>query len=249
MKKILAGVMAVVLMVSCCITTMAAPSDFVPSIELKPGPGLVEQVTQDGRPGYGIIVMPDGTEIPVPGGAIIITPIVDADDADEAIRDALENAYDQLQNSGSLDELVDNLQEILDSIANGTDVDDLVITDIFHIFVTDEYREYLEQGGKLHVKLDVDSDVIAALKKLGDEWSALFGDNLIDNGDGTYTLIIDQSCVIAFMRDAGNVDVDYNDPEQSSPQTGDFTVVMLIGVAALVGCAALLFAAAKKQKN
>ena len=249
MKKILAGMMAVVLMMSCCILTAAAPNDFVASIELKPGPGLVEQETQDGRPGYAIIVMPDGTEIPVPNGGIIITPLVDADDAEDAIREALEDAFEQLQSIGSLDELVDNLQEILDSIANGTDVDDLVITDIFHIFVTDEYREYLEQGGKLHVKLDVDSDVIAALKNIGDEWSALFGDNLIDNGDGTYTLIIDQSCVIAFARDAGQVDVDYNDPEQSSPQTGDFTVVMMIGAAALLGCAAVWFVAAKKQKN
>jgi len=248
MKKILACMLAVVMLVSCSMTAFAATNDYVPSIEIKPGPEVIEQETDDGRPGMGIIVMPNGEQIPVPGGSIIITPIVDKDKADQDIRDALEEAFSNIKDAGGLDELVKDLQDILDKIANGTDVDDLVITDIFHIFLSDEYNEYLEKGGKLHIKLQGVDGLIAALQNAGGKWGVLFGDMFIDNGDGTYTLVIDKMGVYALFRDAGKVDVDYADPDKSSPQTGDMTVMFMVAFVVLASCAAAALVIYKKKR-
>ncbi len=248
MKKILACVLSMVMLLTCTVTAMAAPNDFVPSIEQKPGPGLVQQQTQDGRPGYGIIVMPDGKEIAVPESDIIITPIGDADKAEDDVREALENALESIKDADSLEEIIKNIQDLLDTLADGTDADDLVITDLFHVGVTNDYKELLDKGGKLQLKFDGLSGLIAAMKKDNGKWSSLLDGLFKDNGDGTYTLIIDSEGVFAFLRDAGKVDVDYSDPEQSSPQTGDMTVLMIVSALTLIACAAAMFAFVKKQQ-
>jgi len=244
MKKLFSVLFAVLMLATCVLSVSAAENDFVPSIELKPGPGIVPGTTEDGTPSYGEIVMPDGTVIPLPEGTIVITPIAKADSAAEEIEKALNEAYDKLVGSESLEDLIDNLKEVLGDI----DSDDLVITDLFHIDVTGEYENYIDEGGKLHITLSATEDLIAALIEKDGTWKALFGDSFIDNGDGTYTLVIDGDGIYAFAKDVTSVDVDPDNPGQDSPTTGDNTYVYVIGAVAFVMMAGVLLVVAKKQK-
>ncbi len=248
MKKVFSCVMALLLIATLSVTVLAAPSDFVPSVQMKPGPSIVEQETIDGVPGAAIIVMPDGREVAVPEGSIVITPIGDKDKADDETKKALEDAFNKIQNAESLEDLMDGLQDILDQIANGTDVKDLIITDLFHVGLDGEYSELLEDGGELRVRLDGQDGLIAALKQNGDKWSAIYGDMFVDNGDGTYTLIIKDLGVYAFFRDVIGSSADYDDPDHASPQTGDMTWMLYVLPAVLVMIGFVCLAVAKKQK-
>ncbi len=244
MKKLCSILLAVMMLAACVLSVSAAENDFVPSIELKPGPGIVPGTTEDGTPSYGEIVMPDGTIIPLPEGAIVITPIANADSAAEEIEKALTEAYDKLVGADSLEELIENLKDVIGDI----DSDDIVITDLFHVDVIGEYENYIDEGGKLHITLSATEDLIAALIEKDGTWKALFGDTFIDNGDGTYTLVIDGDGIFAFAKNVTSVDVDPENPGQDSPTTGDTTYVYVIGAVVFVMMAGTLLVVAKKQK-
>ncbi len=244
MKKCLTMLMALVMVVAMMLPVSAAKSDFVPSAEVKPAPGVVEKPTEDGTPAIGQIVMPDGTVIPVPGTEIIITPLAGADDAEKpSTTEALKDAYESVENAENLEDIVD-----LDEwIEDGIDPDDLVISDIFHVDL-DEYKDKLDEGGEFEITFEVDGDVVGVLVYIDGEWVVLPKDKFIDNGDGTYTLKLSQSCVVAFVKNAGSVDVDPEKPGVSSPTTGDMTVLYVLMGSALVLAAAFFALAAKKQK-
>ncbi len=244
MKKLFSVLLAVLMLATCVLAVSADENDFVPSIELKPGPGIVPGTTEDGTPSYGEIVMPDGTVIPLPEGSIVITPIAKADSAADEIENALKEAYDKLVGADSLEDLIENLEEILGDI----DAEDLVITDLFHVDVTGEYENYVDEGGKIHITLSATDDLIAALIEKDGAFKTLFGDNFIDNGDGTYTLIIDGDGIFAFLKNAASVDVDPDNPDQDSPTTGDTTYVYVIGAVVFAMMAGALLVASKKQK-
>jgi len=259
MKKMFSCLLAIVMLVALAVPVAAVTPGFVPSVEIKPGPSIVPQPGDDGTPSYGVIVMPDGTEIPLPEGAIIITPISGKDDADEDTKKALEDAFQ---------DLVDGFEDLLDKLVPGTTPDDIVITDIFHVDVTDDFNDFLDEGGKLKVTIAPGSDIVNALKEYKDAWTALLGNELVDNGDGTFTLIIDKNSVIALTKDVTNVDVDPENPGVSSPTTGeeeavmavvaveptmptvnhDYSVLLLIGGVLFAGAAVALVIFACKKK-
>ena len=245
MKKCLTVFLALVMAVSLMLPVAAAKGDFVPSAEVKPAPGVVEKPTEDGTPAVGEIVLPDGTVIPVPGTAIIITPLEGADSAEpSSIGEELTDAFEELLDAEDLKDLIEQLEEILDNLG----IEDVVISDLIHIYIDDEYEKYLEEGGKLNITFELPEDVILAITQNGDIWSALFGENFVVNGDGTVTITVSKSGVIGFLKNASSVDVDPDNPDVSSPTTGDFTMCyVLIGAAFAV--AAVVFAVfAKKQK-
>ena len=249
MKKIMTVLLALAMLATLMMPVMAAKSDFVPSAEVKPAPGVVEKPTEDGTPAVGVIIMPDGTVIPVPGTAIIITPLEGADTAEPpSIGEDLNDAYDELKSAEDLEELIKDLEEILDQIGEDVDPDDLVINDLIHIYIDEEYEKYLEEGGKLQITFEVTEDILLALKQDGDKWDALFGENWVDNGDGTYTLTISKSGVVAFLKSAASVDVNPDDPGVSSPTTGDFTMLYVVIGSAFAVAAVVFAVVAKKQK-
>lgn len=247
MKKFMACLMAIVMMATLSVSALAAESDFVPSVEMKPGPEIVDQVI-DGVPGKAVIVLPDGREVVVPEGAIVITPISKKDEADDDTKKELEDAFDKIVNADSLEELIDGLQGLLGQIADGTDAEDLIVTDLFHVDLTGDYAKYIDEGGQLRIKLKASDDLLALLQQNGDEWEMLHGDLFVDNGDGTYTLIINKLGVYAFVRDVVAGSVDYDDPAQSSPQTGDMLWVVMLISGLLAVSASFCFVMAKKQK-
>ena len=244
MKKCLTMLLALVMLVALMLPVSAAKSDFVPSAEVKPAPGIVEKPGENGIPAVGEIVMPDGTVIPVPGAGIIITPLAGADDAKKpATTETLKDAYDSIKNAENLEDVVD----LEDWIKDGVDPDDLVISDMFHVDL-DEYKDKLDEGGEFKVTFEVDDDVIGVLVYIDGKWTVLPKDKFTDNGDGTFTLKLSQSGVVAFVKNVGSVNVDPEKPGVSSPTTGDMTVVYVVMSAVLLAAAAFFALAAKKQK-
>ncbi len=245
MKKMGSLILAMVMLVVCTFSVSAAGNDFVPSIEIKPGPGIVENPAESGN--GGIIIMPDGTEVIVPVSEIIITPIAQAGEADDHIRQALEEAFADINGASSVADIIGGLQGILDQIADGVVAEDLVISDLFHVDLTGDYAKYVEEGGTLTITFSASSDVAVALSKIGGAWSAVYGDSVILNADGSITMTINSIGVYAFLKNAAQVDVDPEDPGVSSPTTGyDFTTGVVIAVV-LFAASAALFVAYKKQ--
>lgn len=244
MKKSMTLLMALVMLVAMMLPVSAAKSDFVPSAEVKPAPGIVEKPTEDGTPAVGEIIMPDGTVIPVPGTEIIITPLAGADEAKKpSTTEELKDAYDSIKNAEDLEDVAD----LDDLIKDGVDPDDLVISDMFHVDL-DEYKDKLDEGGEFEITFEVDGDVVGVLVYIDGKWTVLPKDKFTDNGDGTYTLKLSQSCVVAFVKNAGSVDVDPEKPGVSSPTTGDMSVMYILMGSALLLAAAFFALAAKKQK-
>jgi len=243
MKKILASLLAVAMLFALSIPAMADHDDFVPSIELKPGPGIVENPADSGN--GGVILMPDGTEVIVPVSEIIVTPIAEADGAADHIKDALKDAFGDVSGVGSLTDLVANLQDIL---GDGIAAEDVVIKDLFHVDVTGEYKDYIDNGGKLIITFDVSSNIAVALSKINGAWSTISGDALTLNADGTITLTIGNIGVYAFLKNVASVDVDPENPGVSSPTTGDNTLAVVGSALALLAVSAVLFVMYKKQE-
>lgn len=247
MKKWISVVLAVLMMTAMMLPVAAATEDFVPSIEIKPGPGVVEKPGEDGSITVGEIVMPDGSVVPVPEGALIITPYAEKDDASEETKSALEEAFSELSDATSLDQLVSDLKDVLKQLDPDVDVEDLVVTDLFHVEVIGEYSDYIAQGGVLKITYEVTDDFIVSLIKT-DAWKTLFGDSFVDNGDGTITVSMSSGNIVAFLKNVATIDVDPDNPGQSSPVTGDNTAMFMMIAVAFVGAAVLFFVAAKKQK-
>lgn len=248
MKKMMTMLLAAVMVFAMMLPVAAAKSDFVPSAEVKPAPDVVEKPTEDGTPAVGEIVMPDGTVIPVPGTTIIITPLEGADDAEKpTTTDALKEAYQDLLDAEDLSEVIPDLDKILEDLGEDVDKDDLVISDLFHVDL-DEYQDQLDEGGKFRVTFEVDGDILFAMILVDGEWVPITGENFIDNGDGTYTLLLSQSGVVAFVKNAASVDVDPEDPGVSSPTTGDMSMLYVVMGSVLLFAAVAFAAAAKKQK-
>ena len=244
MKKCLTMLLALAMLVALMLPVSAAKSDFVPSAEVKPAPGVVEKPGEDGTPAVGEIVMPDGTVIPVPGTDIIITPLSGADDAEKpSTTEALKDAYDSIKDAEDLEDVVD----LGEWIKDGIDPDDLVVSDMFHVDL-DEYKDKLDEGGEFTITFEVDGDIVGVLVYIDGKWTVLPKDKFIDNGDGTYTLKLSQSCVVAFVKNVGSVDVDPEQPGVSSPTTGDMTVMYVVMGMAFLAAAAFFALAAKKQK-
>ncbi len=248
MKKCLTMLLALVMVFAMMLPVAAAKSDFVPSAEIKPAPGVVEKPTEDGTPAVGEIVMPDGTVIPVPGPTIIITPLAGADDAEKpSTTEELKDAYQDLLDAEDLDDVIKDLDKVLEDLGKDVDKDDLVISDLFHVDL-DEYKDYMDEGGEFHITFKVDGDVLFAIIWVDGEWVTITGDKFIDNGDGTYTLILSQSGVVAFVKSAASVDVDPEAPGVSSPTTGDVSMLYVVMGSVLLLAAVVFAFAAKKQK-
>ncbi len=249
MKKAFASILALVLSVLLMVPTMAAPSDFVPSAEIKGAPNFIEHVLPDGTVVIGNIVMPDGASVSVPKGEIIITPLLDADTAEPSIiGEQLNQAYKELLNAESLKDIIPNIDEIIAQIDKDARVEDMVITQLFHVYFSDEYLKYLDEGGVLAVTFDADDAVMLGLLNSNGEWSALFGDDLIDNGDGTYTIRLRKPGVIALLKNASSVSVNPDAPDVSSPTTSDSTSVYMTLFVVFFAASVAFVLASKKQK-
>ena len=223
MKKLATLLLAVVLMMTTALPAFAA--EFTPSVEGKAAPEIIPQIGKDGKEYAAIIRDADGNEVMgVPIGELIVTPVSQTDEADAKIRETLESAYAQLKSVSSLTELSHQLETVIKAFSPDMTVDDLVVRDLFDVSVTGTCAEYLAvDGNTIHVRfaLLADANLLAAVlhNVEATTWETLTNDLIVRNADNTADLVFHSLSPVAFLFDAGKLNVDPDGP--SSPQTGE----------------------------
>lgn len=222
MKRFISIVTVLLLCLSLAYPAYAA-EEFVPSISYKDHPEVVP--APGGGPGE--IIDEDGEVIDeLDDDCIVITPVSEAEDSDEIPDEARETLLEVY------DDLTDGDMELpYDLVDENIDPEDMVIRDLIDIsLICDEHSEYLEEGNYLRITFDLgvdpDTDVIVMVYSDGQWYPAI---DVINNGDGTVTVILDRVGVVAF-----SVAV------RDSVQTGDNTNLLLWTVLLIASAAALV---------
>lgn len=260
MKKL-----ALFLSVLLIAVTLAAPAsaavNFTPSVEQKPAPTVDPITDSNGDQVSAIIQDQNGGEVhgvSIDSGELIVTPISQASQAAQAISEMLTKAYEQIQQADTIADLVPTIGDFLQSIGNTvTQVDDLVVRDVFDVSLTGTAAEYLAQeGNNITLRFDVDISPSATLIVLhnyeGSNWEIIPDDRVVQNADGTVDVTFDSLSPIAFVVDSTETDTsasaDANAP--TSPQTGDSSLPPVAGAGLIVlGCVALASAAVVWKKR
>lgn len=235
MKKIIACLLALVLCFAMATTAMAVEVGFTPSVEEKPGPGIVP----DGDI-IGAVYGPDGSILDYAyKGDIIITPIAQVNTSTEIPEDARQELIEQnkiLNADGTkLSELCPGLNDMAaNALGAGKNADDLVIRDLFDVSITDpELKALVEiDGNKLELtyNLGIGADeFITAMVYVDGKWVVV---ETVNNGDGTVTCLFEDVCPVAFV-----VADTYAD---GPSQTGDAANVTLWVAAAVISLVAIV---------
>ena len=260
MKKL-----ALFLSVLLIAVTLAAPAsaavNFTPSVEQKPAPTVDPITDSNGDQVSAIIRDQNGGEVhgvSIDSGELIVTPISQASQAAQAISEMLTKAYEQIQQADTIADLVPTIGDFLQSIGNTvTQVDDLVVRDVFDVSLTGTAAEYLAQeGNNITLRFDVDISPSATLIVLhnyeGSNWEIIPDDRVVQNADGTVDVTFDSLSPIAFVVDSTETDTSASTDADAptSPQTGDSSLPPVAGAGLIVlGCVALASAAVVWKKR
>lgn len=216
MKKIVTSLLAFVMCLSMVCPVFAA--NFVPSITVKPAPGIVSTPDEEGNDVIGQITDKDGNVIGTEyADHIIITPV------------SSENASEQLKKL--YDDFVAGNIKVSDIIPDGT----WVIKDMFEISSNcDDLNKNLP-GNKIDLVLDagVAAGVAAKVMVYVDgQWKLL--DNVVNNGDGTLTCTFEQ---------LGPVSILVPGEEAGTPATGDINSTQIVMWTVIAGASLLAMVA------
>ncbi len=259
MKKL-----ALFLSVLLIAVTLAAPAsaavNFTPSVEQKPAPSVDPITDSSGNQVSAIIRDQNGEEVhgvSIDSGELIVTPISQASQAAQAIREMLTNAYEQIQQADTIADLVPTIGDFLQAIGSAAQVADLVVRDVFDVSLTGTAAEYLAQeGNNITLRFDLGLAPSATLIVLhnyeGSNWEIIPDDRVVQNADGTVDVTFDSLSPIAFVVDSTETDtsasIDADAP--TSPQTGDSSLPPVAGAGLIaLGCVALASAAVVWKKR
>lgn len=255
---------AMFLSVLLIAVTLAAPAsaavNFTPSVEQKPAPSVDPITDSSGNQVSAIIRDQNGEEVhgvSIDSGELIVTPISQASQAAQAIREMLTNAYEQIQQADTIADLVPTIGDFLQAIGSAAQVADLVVRDVFDVSLTGTAAEYLAQeGNNITLRFDLGLAPSATLIVLhnyeGSNWEIIPDDRVVQNADGTVDVTFDSLSPIAFVVDSTETDtsasIDADAP--TSPQTGDSSLPPVAGAGLIaLGCVALASAAVVWKKR
>lgn len=250
MKKMISIIMALMIIMLAVVPAAAASDSFVPSIEAKNGPQTVTQTDSKGENAAAIIYDKDGHEIiAVPEDALIITPIADLNNASDAIKEALKHAQEQITNAGNLSDLTSEVESYLKKNYPDISLEDLAVSQLFDIRLNDEYSKYLTNGAYFRVKLDLGESFIFFLMSQDKAWS-LGKDYAVDGNSLTLDLTGPTQIALVKSNYSSSLPEDKNNTETTSPQTGNYTNILLITLGVLfVAGAALLVVMLVRSKS
>lgn len=274
MKKLLLSV-AAALSAAVMITTSVFAAPFTPSVEQKGAPEIVTVKDKDGNDVVAIIRDKDGNEIVgVPSGELLVTPISKSEEAPEEIQKMLNDAYEQIKQSGMLTELTNQINEHIRAYNKALreelgeeaaekeeiSVEDLVVFYLFDVSVFGAYKDYLAEEGNsitIRFKVGVDPDKYLAVlhNYTGDKWEVISNDRVIRHANGDVSVTFDSLSPVAFVVNRKEIE-GYADSETGetgdkgpvSPQTGDIDFTPWV-VMAVVAAGAVVFAARKAHKR
>lgn len=245
MKKLLSVILAVMVIALAIVPVAAAADSFVPSIEMKEAPGIIMQLDSQGNEVAAIIYDKDGHElIGVPEDGVIITPSSAVAEANAAIKEALQAAQSQITNAASLSDLTSEVLDFLNKNYPELSVDDLLISQLFDIRLSDEYASYLTDDAYFTIKLDLSESFLMFLMMQNNTWSVgkdykLDGNALTLNLQAPTQLALVKS---NYTPDGITTNTDKANASTTSPQTGNYTNILLISLGVLFAAGAVLLA-------
>lgn len=223
MKRVV--VWTVMLTLLICLASPVFAAEFVPSITDKGSPDVIPEGGNVGQ-----IIDPEGNIVDhIPEGGLIITPVSKADDADipEDVKDLLKDLYEDLVNGDS------KLP-----YPSGINSADMVIRDLFDVSVKGDYDL---NGSELKLIFDVGVNgktEIFGFIFMDGQWIAL--QNLVNNGDGTVTVVLPGEGQVAFAVAA--------DATTTPDPTGDPANITLWIVLMAVSAVALIAVVFSRRK-
>lgn len=201
MKKIVSCLLVVVMM--CALfTTVVAGAGFVPSVSYKPAPEIVDIVDKD-------------------DDALIIVPVSGAEDDTKLPEDIKKDLLEQYENLSDDDT---KLSDLVPGLS-----DEMVIKDLFAVSESDKDSDIFKDG-KVDVVLNSNvgkDEKVFAIVYADGAWKKIAAKN---NGNGTVTLTMEKSGVVALLTADADVDV---------PATGDNSniglwVTIMVAAAAMI---------------
>ncbi len=248
MKKVLSVILAVVLICSLSVSAFAA-ADVNKSVTAKPAPELV--VPNVANPNIVAQILKGETVIhDVLASELIITPYHKADSAPHAIiTDMLKDAYTEITSIDSVGELHDALDALAKKINKDYTADNLVVTDLFDIYLTGEAEDHHDAHDEHYLRVTFKTGIAADAQApivlyncTGDKWDVVDAANVVNNGDGTLTIEFHDLCPVVFLSAV----------DKETPDTGDSTNAFLWGgvaVVAAAGCVLLSVFVFKKREE
>lgn len=213
MKKLLSVI--IVPMLAFLISIPAAAASFVPSVEQKQAPAIVEDISGNAA----IITDSDGNTTPVSVGAVVVTPLSQAVQAqDSYMAETIKKAYGLLEKAASLQSVCNNFIDILSKINTGFSEEDMAVRDVFDISLYGDAKKLLGDGSTIQITLatSLKQDIPrVVLHYTSDSWNALDPENVTANADGSTTITVDSLSPFAIVVPADAV----NGEVTASPQT------------------------------
>lgn len=213
MKKILACVIALVMLMGLCIPALAVHE--VPSVTKDPAPQVVPVIDPDGKPAVGVIRDEEGDILDyVYTDCLIVTAVADAlasTEIPDYARELLLDVYAKLTEG--------TMKLPYEKFNAGLDAAKMVIRDLFDAtFLCVEHPDMLEPAGVvLEITFDIgveaDKDVYVMTYK-NQDWNPIV--SCVNNGDGTVTCLFDHLCPVSF-----SVEVDDEGPTEPSDPTDE----------------------------
>ena len=222
MKKVLAICLSLVMVFALGFNVMAAPSNFIESPSNNRAPIIVDCENES----------EDCTAL------VVITPYGDRDTLTEEQKKNFEDAYNQIVNSDSIEDMFSGITSIVDP---GTISTDLAISDLFNMSYKD--CELHNDHGRFKIKLDSETlkGFVGLIQFIDGEW-VIVNDAQVDGDYLSFTAKDLSSFAVV---------VDRTKAESTSPVTGaPLTSYIVYGaVSAVVVLAAAVVVFAKKKAN
>lgn len=227
MKKIFTILTASALIAASIVPTLVAADGFTPSVEQKEAPVIVETTDKNGVTVGAIIIevgetVEDRKEVSsIPVEAITVTAISRIDDAPAEVKEEVTAAYNSIAEAPSLVAAVPQLVEAVKeqvkvmqeaaaalpaSTVKDVKAENLVVRDLIHIQMSEEYLSELKDSNALKLsfdlKLEEDAFLIVMVFVDG-EWVILPPENVKILPTGEAVVALEQLGTIAFIVEKG----------------------------------------------
>ncbi|MFI3326468.1 MAG: hypothetical protein R3Y35_09895 [Clostridia bacterium] len=239
MKKLKVSIMAVAL---CLTMTLSVSATFVSSIEGKPAPDVAVQTDDEGNEYVAVLTDAEGNVTYVELDAIVVTPLSASTELDAEAQEMVDNAYNQISEASDLSEIAPAIVDVLDVF--GTSIENLVVQDLFDLYVPEEYYAILENGGSITIGFNVsvadDETLIVLHNYEADLWEVI-DPSLVSVSGGVAHVTFNSLSPIAFVVDSTETSFneDSTTGDATDTQTGDsinyaVIIVLIASVAALI---------------
>lgn len=222
MKKVFAICLALVMVFALGLNVMAAPNNFVESPSNNRAPIIVECENES----------EDCTAV------VVITPYGDRDNLSEEQKKNFEDAYNQIVNADSIEDMFSDITSV---VSPGTITTDLKVSDLFNMSYNDCGTH--DEHGRFKIKLKSETlkGFVGLIQYIDGEW-VLVEDALVDGEYLSFTAKDLSTFAIV---------VDRTKAESTSPVTGapltSYIVYGSVFAAAALAVAVVVFA--KKKAN